>query len=150
MCIKDYETEIGGQGPVRAVELLERKNVNCGYLNIYFSVYQPRSYCIFNFLFSRNCENWPSSYFELQSLCPGLLFALTQEFLAAEGPACVQFTVSYISRLQMYRLIKPSRFRYYETSLRSCKKEVGTVNQVGPSPLNFPVAYIQILYSMEK
>jgi hypothetical protein len=25
MCIKDYETEIGGQGPVRAVELLEKK-----------------------------------------------------------------------------------------------------------------------------
>jgi hypothetical protein len=25
MCIKDYETEIGGQGPVRAVELLKKK-----------------------------------------------------------------------------------------------------------------------------
>jgi hypothetical protein len=25
MCIKDYETEIGGQGPVRAVELLGKK-----------------------------------------------------------------------------------------------------------------------------
>jgi hypothetical protein len=25
MCIKDYETELGGQGPVRAVEILERK-----------------------------------------------------------------------------------------------------------------------------
>jgi hypothetical protein len=25
MCIKDYETNIGGQGPVRAVELLEKK-----------------------------------------------------------------------------------------------------------------------------
>jgi hypothetical protein len=25
MCIKDYKTEIGGQGPVRAVELLEKK-----------------------------------------------------------------------------------------------------------------------------
>jgi hypothetical protein len=25
MCIKDYEIEIGGQGPVRAVELLEKK-----------------------------------------------------------------------------------------------------------------------------
>jgi hypothetical protein len=24
MCIKDYETEIGGQGPVRAAEILER------------------------------------------------------------------------------------------------------------------------------
>jgi hypothetical protein len=24
MCIKDYETEIGGQGPVRAVELVEK------------------------------------------------------------------------------------------------------------------------------
>jgi hypothetical protein len=25
MCIKDYETEIGGQGSVRAVELLEKE-----------------------------------------------------------------------------------------------------------------------------
>jgi hypothetical protein len=25
MCIKDYEIEIGGQGPVRAIELLEKK-----------------------------------------------------------------------------------------------------------------------------
>jgi hypothetical protein len=31
MCIKDYETEIRGQGPVRAVELLGKK---CDYVNI--------------------------------------------------------------------------------------------------------------------
>jgi hypothetical protein len=27
MCIKDYETEIGGQGPVRAVGLLRKKSI---------------------------------------------------------------------------------------------------------------------------
>jgi hypothetical protein len=26
MCIKDYETVIGGQGPLRAVELLKKNN----------------------------------------------------------------------------------------------------------------------------
>jgi hypothetical protein len=26
MCIKDYETKIGGQGPVRAVQLLGKKS----------------------------------------------------------------------------------------------------------------------------
>jgi hypothetical protein len=25
MCIKDYENEIGGQGPIRVVELLKKK-----------------------------------------------------------------------------------------------------------------------------
>jgi hypothetical protein len=28
MCIKDYETDIGGQGPVRAVELLKENLIN--------------------------------------------------------------------------------------------------------------------------
>jgi hypothetical protein len=26
MCIKDYETKIGGQGPVRAVEIVKKNN----------------------------------------------------------------------------------------------------------------------------
>jgi hypothetical protein len=37
MCIKDYETEIGGQGPVRAVELLEKKK-NVKHLSALHSV----------------------------------------------------------------------------------------------------------------
>jgi hypothetical protein len=28
MCIKDYETEIGGQGPVRAVEILGKNGLD--------------------------------------------------------------------------------------------------------------------------
>jgi hypothetical protein len=28
MCIKDYETEIGGQGPVRVVELFKKSALN--------------------------------------------------------------------------------------------------------------------------
>jgi hypothetical protein len=35
MYIKDYETEIGGQSPVRAVELLEKKDITSCYRNCY-------------------------------------------------------------------------------------------------------------------
>jgi hypothetical protein len=37
MCIKDYETEIGGQGPVSAVEVL-KKNIRRKVINFKFLI----------------------------------------------------------------------------------------------------------------
>jgi hypothetical protein len=82
------------------------------------------------------------SYLELQSLCPGLLFT-------SEAPACMQFAISYVSRLKMYRLIIPLFFLCYETSLRSCKKEVAAVTQLA-HPYSTSVDLSPILYSKEE
>jgi hypothetical protein len=41
MCIKDYESEIGGQGPVRAVELLGEKMIR-------WPTYTPRHHVLFS------------------------------------------------------------------------------------------------------
>jgi hypothetical protein len=45
MCIKDYETEIGGQSPVRAVELLPKINLGSNLCMLMPVLSSVRSMC---------------------------------------------------------------------------------------------------------